>query len=100
MSEEELSMLLTIDIPDDIATRLGDGHSGDVARSTLEKLALAGYLDGTLSRYQVQRLLAFDNRWETEEWLGSRGAAMRYSIDELETDRRNLDRVLEGHTSR
>jgi hypothetical protein len=87
-------MLLTLNIPDDIANRLGVAHNGDVVRSMVEKLALAGYQDGALSRYQVQRLLGFDNRWDTEEWLGSHGAAMQYTLEELETDRRNLDRVL------
>lgn len=87
-------MILTLNIPDDIASRLGVAHKGDVARSMVEKLALAGYQDGTLSRFQVQRLLGFDNRWDTEEWLGSRGARMQYSMEELETDRRNLDLVL------
>lgn len=100
MAEEVPRVFLTINIPDDIANRLGIGHNGDAARSTLEKLALAGYQDGTLSRFQVQRLLGFDNRWDTEDWLGTRGATMQYTIDELETDRRNLDRVLNGDSQR
>ena len=87
-------MLLTINIPDEIANRLAGTHNGDIARSTMEKLALAGYLDGSLSRYNVQQLLGFDNRWDTEEWLGSRGATIQYSIEALETDRRNLDHLL------
>jgi len=96
MEREVNLMLLTLNIPDDIANRLGVAHCGDVARSTVEKLALAGYQDGTLSRFQVQRLLGFDNRWDTEEWLGSRGATMQYSADDLETDRKNLNRILLG----
>jgi hypothetical protein len=87
-------MILTLNIPDDIARRLGDAHQGDAARSAVEKLALAGYLDGTLSRFQVQRLLGYDNRWDTEEWLGARGARMQYSMAELEIDRQNLDLLL------
>jgi hypothetical protein len=91
-------MILTLNIPDDIASRLGVAHGGDVARSTLETLALSGYQDGTLSRFQVQRLLGFDNRWDTEEWLGVRGARMQYTTEELETDRRNLDLVIGSHS--
>jgi len=86
-------MQLAIDIPDDIAAHLW-AQSDDLARGAVEQIALGGYLAGTLSRFQVQRLLGFDNRWETEDWLGSRGAAMQYSIDELELDRTNLDRLL------
>jgi len=46
MEREVNLMLLTLNIPDDIANRLGVAHCGDVARSTVEKLALAGYQDG------------------------------------------------------
>ena len=87
-------MQLTLDIPDDIAARLRAAHGGDLARSTVERIALAGYLDGTLSRFQVQRLLGFDNRWDTEEWLGSRGATAQYTTADLDLDRANLDRIL------
>ena len=69
-------MQLTLEIPDDLAARLRAVHGEDLSRATVQKLALAGYLDGTFSRYQVQRLLGFDNRWDTEEWLGSRGATL------------------------
>lgn len=86
-------MQLTLDIPDDIAERLRAAN-GDLNRSAVERIALAGYLDGTLSRYQVQRLLGFDNRWDAEEWLGSRGAALQYSNADLDQDRTNLDKLL------
>lgn len=87
-------MQLTIDIPDDIADRLLDRHGGDAARAAVERIALAGYLDGTLSRYHVQRLLGFDNRWDAEEWLGARGAAAQFTAAELAADRASLDRLL------
>jgi len=87
-------MQLAITIPDDIATHLRAVQGGDLERTAIERIALAGYLDGTLSRFQVQRLLGFANRWETEDWLGSRGAAMQYTAAELDRDRVNLDLVL------
>jgi Uncharacterised protein family (UPF0175) len=93
---KEPEMLLTIDLPDDVANQLSMTHEGDLARSTLEMLALAGYMDGTFSRFQVQRMLGFTNRWETEDWLGSRGATMHYTEADLETDRKNLDRLFSG----
>lgn len=87
-------MQLTIDIPDDVAGRLRDSHGGDAARAAVERIALAGYLDGTLSRYHVQRLLGFDNRWDAEEWLGARGASAQFTAAELAADRAALDRLL------
>lgn len=82
-----------IDIPDDIAAKLRAVHGDDFTRSTIEELALSGYSDGTLSRFQVQRLLGFDNRWDTENWLGSRGVSLQYSTADLDLDRTNLDRI-------
>jgi hypothetical protein len=89
-------MILTLDIPDDIASHIGVARTKDVERALVEMLALDGYRNGTLNRYQVQRMLGFDTCWETEDWLGARDARMQYSLDDLDTDRRNLDRVLGG----
>src|SRR4051812_47255738 len=74
----EAAMQVTLDIPDDIAGHLRAIQGGDLERAALEQIALAGYVTGTLNRFQVQRLLGFDNRWDTEEWLGRRGAAVQY----------------------
>ncbi len=56
--------------------------------------ALAGYLAGTLSRYQVQQLLGFDNRWDAEEWLGAHAATVQYTIADLDQDRATLNALL------
>jgi hypothetical protein len=58
-----------------------------------EAEALAGYQAGELSQFQVQQLLGFDNRRDTEEWLGRNGATMQYSLADLEQDRISLDRL-------
>lgn len=86
-------MQLTLDIPDDIVSFLQSAHGNDLARSALEQLAIAGYRAGTLSRYHVQRLLGFESRWETEEWLGECGAAAQYSVLELDQDRDTLEQI-------
>ena len=83
-----------LDIPDDLAEPLRAALGDDLSRAALERFALDGYVAGKLSRFQVQRLLGFDNRWDAEAWLGARGAVLQYSVNELETDRANLDRVL------
>ena len=49
---------------------------------------------GALSRYQVQELLGFTNRWDTEDWLGRHQATVQYSLEDLEADRKTLDRLL------
>jgi predicted HTH domain antitoxin len=62
-------------------------------RSAIEQAAIADYENGSLSFFEVQQLLGFDNRWDTEEWLGSRGVCMNYSMEDLEQDRQTLARI-------
>ena len=92
-------MNVTLDIPDDIADHLRAVHGGDLTRTTLEQFALGEYSAGNLSRYQVQRLLGFEDRWETEKWLGSAGAAIQYTQDDLQQDRASLDQLLKPSQS-
>lgn len=87
-------MQLTLDIPDDLAAALRAAHGDDLARAVLERLAVDGYQAGRLSAYQVQQLLGFGGRFETQAWLGRMGATEHYTLDDLEEDRRTLARVV------
>jgi hypothetical protein len=87
-------MNFTVTIPDEFVEPLHAAVGGDLSRAALEQLALEGYRSQKLSRYQVQQLLGFDNRWTTEQWLGQHGAVLNYGLDDLEADRETLDRVL------
>ena len=87
-------MELTLTISDDLAIPLQDAHGDDLDRAVIERLALDGYRSGKLSRYQVQRLLGFDNRYDAEEWLGQNGASTNYSLNDLQADRETLDRIM------
>jgi hypothetical protein len=69
-------------------------HLAETVRSALESVALSGYRSGTLSLHQVQNLLGFRDRWQTQEWLGSRGISQSYSVNDLQADRATLDQLL------
>ena len=86
-------MQITLHIADDLAQSLKDEYGPDLSRVFVERFALEGYVSRKLSRFQVQQLLGFDNRWDTEDWLGRHGARWQYSIEDLEEDRRTLDRL-------
>ena len=83
---------IDVDVPDEIAKRLEKAWS-DVSRGALEAVALEGYRDGTLTRGQVGELLGF-SLWETETFLKERQAYLQYAEEDLEHDRRDLDRAL------
>jgi hypothetical protein len=87
-------MNVTIHIPDEIADSLCEVYEKDLSRAAIEQLALEGYRTEKFNLYQIQKLLGFDNRWETEEWLGQRGATLQYCLSDLESDRETLNRIL------
>jgi predicted HTH domain antitoxin len=82
---------IAVDLPEDIAKRLESAWR-DVSRGTLEAVALEGYRDGALTRDQVGRLLGL-SFWQTEAFLKERKAYLTYTEEDLEQDRRDLDRL-------
>jgi predicted HTH domain antitoxin len=94
--EGNAPMQLTLDIPDDVAAALRATHGDDLGRAALERLAIEAFQAGRLTAYQVQTLLGFSDRFETEAWLGQRGACRNYSLEDLEADRDILGRLLSG----
>jgi predicted HTH domain antitoxin len=82
---------IAVDLQDDIAKRLESAWR-DVSRGTLQAVAVEGYRDGTLSREQVGRVLGL-SFWETEAFLKEREAYLAYHEQDLEHDRRDLDRL-------
>jgi len=82
---------IAVHLPEEIAKRL-ESAGRDVSRGALEAVALEGYRDGTLSREQVGRVLGL-SFWETEAFLKERQAYLAYDEQDLERDRRDLDRL-------
>jgi hypothetical protein len=82
---------IAVELPEDIAKRLESAWR-DVSRGALEAIALEGHRDGTLSREQVGRVLGL-SFWETEAFLKERQAYLAYDEQDLEQDRRDLDRL-------
>lgn len=82
---------IAVELPEDIAKQLESAWR-DVSRGTLEAVVREGYRDGTLSREQVGRVLGL-SFWETEAFLKERQAYLAYDEQNLEHDRRDLDRL-------
>jgi hypothetical protein len=90
-------MAISIDLPPDIETLLATQY-GDLARAAKESLAVEAYRSGKLGVNGVRRVLGFQTRWQAEQWLHDRHVPINYGLDELESDRRTLDRLL-GETT-
>jgi hypothetical protein len=60
-------------LPKEIANSLA-GLLRTFSRIALEALAAQGYRDGKLSHSEVQHLLGFNSRWESDAFLKHGGA--------------------------
>ena len=72
------------ELPEEIANRLG--KMGDLARVAIEALAAQGYRSGKLTHTEVQKMLGFTSRWETDSFLKQAGAYLDYTEANLEHD--------------
>jgi len=78
-------MNVAIEVPKEIAEVLAGPHD-DLSRVTLEALAAQGYRDGKLTHAEVQQMLGFNSRWETDAFLKQAGAYLDYNEADLERD--------------
>jgi hypothetical protein len=85
-------MNLTVEIPDDVAKRLM-AAGGDLSRRALEALALEEYKLGRLTNSELRRLLGFATRYELDGFFKIHGVFEPYSLDDLERERRDLERL-------
>jgi hypothetical protein len=75
---------VAIELPEDIASRLG--RQDELSQVALEALAAEGYRSGKLTHAEVQRMLGFASRWETDAFLKHAGAYLDYTEANLERD--------------
>jgi len=85
-------MQVTVDIPDDVAERLR-AAGGDLSRRALEALALEEYKQGRLTKPELRRWLGFGTRDALDGFLKAHGVFESYSLDDLERERRDLERL-------
>ncbi|MFM7787026.1 MAG: UPF0175 family protein [Microcystis panniformis] len=80
---------ITVDIPDEIAQRLG--QTGDnLAHKLLEMVIADAYRAGILSTAEVGRILQLPSRLETHAFLKRMGVYLNYDEIELERDLQTL----------
>ena len=71
-------MEVMLTVPDDIVERLRVPLE-DLPRQALESLAAELYRCKLLTAADVQRMLGFETRWQTDAFLKQREAYLRYS---------------------
>ena len=78
-------MDVAIQIPDEVGRALM-ARGTDVTRAVLEAVAIEAYRSGAITTAQVQEMLGFRSRWETESFLHGAGAYHDYTMDDLDRD--------------
>jgi len=78
-------MDVAIRIPDEVGRALM-ARGADVTRAVLEAVAIEAYRSGAITPTQVQEMLGFRSRWETEAFLHRAEAYHDYTMDDLDRD--------------
>ncbi len=84
-------MDVTVQIPDDLANRLGT--RSDLSRRALEALAAEEYKRGRLSKPDLRRLLGFETGHQIDEFLKAHDVFEDYTLEDLEREREGLRRL-------
>lgn len=83
-------MAITIELPREIAHLQAEWD--DLERHALEGLVTEAFRQGKLSSYEVGQALGMVERWEAVAFLSERGAYPGYDLEDLEADRRTVER--------
>jgi hypothetical protein len=84
-------MEIILHIPDELARLLGS--TGGIERRALEALALEEYKLRHLTKPELRRLLGFGTRAKLDEFLKAHEVFEPYTLDELERERHDLERL-------
>lgn len=86
-------MEVTIDLPEDVVNTL-TANGENIERQVLEAVALEGYREEKLSQAQVRRMLGYQTDMQVDAFLKAHNVFLNYTIEDLEQDRKNLEKLL------
>ena len=87
-------MTISINIPKEHEQLLHNAWGTNLDRAALEALAIEGYRTSKFSPAEVGNLLGIKDRWLVNQWLADHKVPLNYTIEDLESDRQTLDRIL------
>jgi len=85
-------MILTVEIPDDVAARLKAAGT-DLTRRALEALVADEYRNGRLTKPDLRRLLGFQTSDQIATFLKTHEVYEKYTIAEVESELEALRRL-------
>jgi hypothetical protein len=85
-------MEVTLQIPDDIASRIAIGNT-DLSRHALEALAAEEYRKGRLFKPDLRRLFGFETSYEIDGFLKAHEVYDDFTAEEIEGQVATLERL-------
>jgi predicted HTH domain antitoxin len=85
ISDNMEHMVLTLELPDNIAQALSVPGGADLSRKALEALAIEGFREKKLSQFQVGQMLGL-SRIEAEKFLARHADLHAYDPAELQQE--------------
>jgi hypothetical protein len=85
-------MEVTVQIPDDLASRM-NASGGDLSRRVLEALALEEFKAGHITKAELRRLLGFGTRYRLDGFLKTHEVYEDYTLDDFDRDRDALKQL-------
>ncbi len=85
-------MSITINLPDSIVHHIS-ADADDIRDKLLESFAVEGYRSGSLTSYEVGKLLGLETRMQVDEFLKRHELFLEYSEEELEEQRQAIRQV-------
>jgi hypothetical protein len=86
---------VTVDIPDNLAAQVIPAGQ-DPARALLEDALVQAYRENRVSGRELMEALGIATRYELDGFLKARQVWIEYSLEELQSDREVMERVLAG----
>jgi len=85
-------MNLTVQIPDDLASRLS-AAGADLSRRALEAFALVEYKSGHLTQAELRSLLGFGTNYQLDGFLKAHDVWIDYTLEDAKRERESLERL-------
>ena len=88
---DDAAVILTLEIPDELAHALIATFGPDLPKAVLAAIALAAYRQRRLSTAPLRRILGYRTRMQAHEFLKRHRVHIHYDLADLEHDRQAGD---------
>jgi hypothetical protein len=90
-----MEIILTANIPDDVAAAIQNGSTTPLPRRLLELAAIQAHLADLITEQEVMEMLGFDDEEDLYLFFKQYDVRSKYTMEDLEKDRATLAAILD-----